>query len=192
MYEQMILYIYIYWHFISLYLGYVRNNWCRTNPKLVLHTHTHHCQYHKTCAPSTTILYGSFFFYRSRQAHKLSKFNWIPFILMFHYQTISIRNDVVRIKKKTLRELFSFSTHSHALPSKRIKHSIWERWRVAFYVVNKRANSFSLCSRYRKKSISIRAIDKGNKYELMKITWTKRQSFEKWFSLRIMNSSINI
>lgn len=29
-----------------------------------------------------------FLFYRSRQAHKLSNLNWIPFILMFHYQTI--------------------------------------------------------------------------------------------------------
>lgn len=32
-------------------------------------------------------------FYRWRQAHKLSKLNWIPFILMLHYQTISIWND---------------------------------------------------------------------------------------------------
>lgn len=75
-----------------LYLWYVWNNWCRTNPKLVLHTHKHitkHLHPRQLTRFFHTLHFVCWFlFYRSRQAHKLSNLNWIPFILMFHYQTI--------------------------------------------------------------------------------------------------------
>lgn len=121
------------WCFVYIFDGwYVRNNWCRTNPNLVLHTTTltllHPLLWTQhICTLSVFCVLCCSFFYRPRQAHKLSKLNWIPFILMLHYQNYSDKSEQNarpstrrrRKRKKTIKAFF-LSHIIHCLPSNKI------------------------------------------------------------------------
>lgn len=132
------------WCLVYIFDGwYVRNNWCWTNPKLVLHTPTlslsrsrfsHTFTQKSICTLSTTqsFVCCACSFYRPWQAHKLSKLNWIPFILMLHYRNYSDKASKIktgraewreserrsRSENKTIKAFPLLSFHTlHGLPS---------------------------------------------------------------------------